>query len=264
MMTGEKPGGHGERSAVVGSIDMAVWDAAAKIEEKPLYRLLAERYHSELPQERVFVYAGGGYYQPGKGLKKLQDEMKHYVDLGYSTVKMKIGGCSVADDLLRFEAVLNVVGDGQSLAVDANGRFDLATASAYREALEPYNLRWYEEACDPLDYALQAELSQQYDNTIATGENLFSMQDARNLSRCAGMRRDRDVLRFDCALSYGLVEHLRILEMLEERGWSGRNCIPPRGPRYVPQHGRWTRTWGKRIISRCIPAFRWIRRWHVC
>lgn len=229
MMTGEKPGGHGERSVAVGTIDMAVWDAVAKMEEKPLYRLLAERYRDGQVSEEVFVYAAGGYYQPGKGLNELQDEMRHYLTLGYTVVKMKIGGCPLADDLKRIEAVLDVVGDGQSLAVDANGRFDLATAIAYGEALKPYNLRWYEEAGDPLDYALQAELSQHYHDAMATGENLFSLQDARNLIRYAGMRPDRDILQFDCALSYGLVGYLRILEMLEEHGWSGRNCIPHGG-----------------------------------
>lgn len=229
MMTGEKPGGHGERSVAVGTIDMAVWDAVAKIEEKPLYRLLAERYRGGRASEDVFVYAAGGYYQPSKGLMELQDEMRWFLSLGYTVVKMKIGGCSLADDLKRIEAVLDVVGDGQSLAVDANGRFDWRTAVAYGEALQPYNLRWYEEAGDPLDYALQAELSHYYDNAMATGENLFSVQDARNLIRYAGMRPDRDVLQFDCALSYGLVEYLRILEMLDEHGWSARNCIPHGG-----------------------------------
>lgn len=229
MMTGEKPGGHGERSVAVGTIDMAVWDAVAKIEEKPLYRLLAERYRGGRASEDVFVYAAGGYYQPSKGLMELQDEMRWFLSLGYTVVKMKIGGCSLAVDLKRIEAVLDVVGDGQSLAVDANGRFDWRTAVAYGEALQPYNLRWYEEAGDPLDYALQAELSHYYDNAMATGENLFSVQDARNLIRYAGMRPDRDVLQFDCALSYGLVEYLRILEMLDEHGWSARNCIPHGG-----------------------------------
>jgi L-alanine-DL-glutamate epimerase-like enolase superfamily enzyme len=66
-MTNEKPGGHGERSVAVGTIDMAVWDAVAKIAGKPLFRLLAER-HGAKPDPRVFVYAAGGYYYPGKDL----------------------------------------------------------------------------------------------------------------------------------------------------------------------------------------------------
>ncbi|MDQ3780552.1 MAG: mandelate racemase/muconate lactonizing enzyme family protein [Chloroflexota bacterium] len=229
MMRGEKPGGHGERSVAVGTIDMAVWDAVAKIAEQPLWRLLADRYREGVADERVWVYAAGGYYQPGKDLSALQDEMRGYRDLGYTTVKIKIGGAPLDEDLRRIEAVLDVVGAGENLAVDANGRFDLETAVAYAKALAPYRLRWYEEAGDPLDFALQSTLADHYEEAMATGENLFSMPDARNLIRYGGMRPDRDVLQFDCALSYGLVEYLRTLAMLSEHGWSGRNCVPHGG-----------------------------------
>ena len=228
-MTNEKPGGHGERSVAIGVLDMAVWDAVAKIEGKPLYRLLAERYNGGAVDDKVFVYAAGGYYYPGKNLTALKDEMKRYLDLGYSVVKMKIGGESLADDLRRIEAVIQVTGDPAKVAVDANGRFDLETAVAYAKALRYYGLFWYEEAGDPLDYALQAELANHYDAPMATGENLFSVFDARNLIRYGGMRPDRDWLQFDCALSYGLVEYLRILAMLKEHGWSSRRCIPHGG-----------------------------------
>jgi D(-)-tartrate dehydratase len=229
MFANEKPGGHGERSVAIGAVDMAVWDAVAKIAGKPLYRLISERYNGGRADDRVFVYAAGGYYYPGKDLTTLQDEMRKYLDLGYSVVKMKIGGVPLADDLARIEAVLEVVGRGDRLAVDANGRFDLDTAVAYARALERYGLFWYEEAGDPLDYALQAELAHHYRHPMATGENLFSMQDARNLVRHGGMRSDRDWLQFDCALSYGLVEYLRTVQMLREHGWSPRRCIPHGG-----------------------------------
>ncbi|WP_280151418.1 mandelate racemase/muconate lactonizing enzyme family protein [Piscinibacter sp. XHJ-5] len=229
MMTNEKPGGHGERSVAVGTIDMAVWDAVAKIEGKPLFQLLAERYGNGTPDRKVFVYAAGGYYWPGQGLEGLEREMRSYLDRGYSVVKKKIGGASLAEDRKRIEAVLRLLGPGQRLAVDANGRFDLKTAIEYAKALSEYDLFWYEEAGDPLDYALQAELANHYAGPMATGENLFSMQDARNLIRYGGMRPDRDWLQFDCALSYGLVEYLRTLQMLKEHGWSPARCIPHGG-----------------------------------
>jgi L-alanine-DL-glutamate epimerase-like enolase superfamily enzyme len=229
MMRNEKPGGHGERSVAVGTVDMAVWDACAKIAEKPLYRLLGESYGGGALDERVFVYAAGGYYYPGKSLSALQDEMRKYLDRGYTHVKMKIGGAPLEEDLRRIEAVLQVIPSPSRLAVDANGRFDLETAIRYAEALASYGLFWYEEAGDPLDYELQAELAKHYANSMATGENLFSMQDARNLIRYGGMRPDRDYLQFDCALAYGLVEYLRILTMLNEYGWSWRRCIPHGG-----------------------------------
>jgi L-alanine-DL-glutamate epimerase-like enolase superfamily enzyme len=229
MMTNEKPGGHGERSVAVGTIDMAVWDAVAKIEGKPLFQLLAERYGNGEPDRRIFVYAAGGYYYPGQDLTALQDEMRSYTDRGYTVVKQKIGGADLDTDRRRIEAVLDVLGPGQRLAVDANGRFDRDTALRYAEALAQYDLFWYEEPGDPLDFELQAEVAAAYDPALATGENLFSMQDARNLIRYGGLRPDKDWLQFDCALSYGLVEYLRTLDMLRENDWSPTRCIPHGG-----------------------------------
>jgi L-alanine-DL-glutamate epimerase-like enolase superfamily enzyme len=228
MMINEKPGGHGERSVAVGTLDMAVWDAVAKIEQKPLFRLLAERHNREA-DPRVFVYAAGGYYYPGKDNRALCAEMRRYLDRGYNVVKMKIGGAPIEEDQGRIEAVLAEIGSQARLAVDANGRFDLETGIAYAKMLREYPLFWYEEVGDPLDYALQATLSAFYPGPMATGENLFSHQDARNLLRYGGMRPDRDYLQFDCALSYGLVEYLRTLKVLDQFGWSPSRCIPHGG-----------------------------------
>ena len=228
LMHNEKPGGHGERSVAVGTIDMAVWDAVAKIAGMPLFRLLAER-HGVQADPRVFVYAAGGYYYPGKDLAALRAEMRSYLDRGYTVVKMKIGGAGIDEDRERIEAVLAEIGSQAQLAVDANGRFHLETAIAYAKMLRQYSLFWYEEAGDPLDYALQAALAEFYPGPMATGENLFSHQDARNLLRYGGMRPDRDWLQFDCALSYGLCEYLRTLQVLKIAGWSPRRCIPHGG-----------------------------------
>ncbi|QDI90321.1 mandelate racemase [Salicibibacter halophilus] len=229
LMQNEKPGGHGERPVAVGTLDMAVWDAVAKIEQKPLYQLLAEQYGDGDIDENVFVYAAGGYYLPDKGIPQLQDEMEAYLDQGYTHVKMKVGGASIAEDLKRIEAVLDVVPSGEHLMVDANGRFSLDEAITFGERIKDYGLFWYEEAGNPLDYELQAELSKQYPHALATGENLFSFQDARNLIRYGGMDPKKDYLQFDCALSYGLVEYMKIVEMLKEYDWSPRNCIPHGG-----------------------------------
>ena len=229
LMMNEKPGGHGERSVAVGIIDMAIWDLAAKIEEKPLYQLLSERYNNGKYDSKIFVYAAGGYYYPGKDLLQLENEIKRYLDLGFNVVKIKIGGVSLKKDLQRIEKVLSLLGKGQKLAVDANGRFDLKTAQTYAQMLSEFDLMWYEEAGDPLDFELQKELCQYYDGAMATGENLFSLQDARNLIRYAGLRPEKDFLQFDCALSYGLVEYLRILEMLKAHHWSLQRLIPHGG-----------------------------------
>jgi L-alanine-DL-glutamate epimerase-like enolase superfamily enzyme len=234
MMRNEKPGGHGERSVAVGVLDMALWDALAKAEGVPLWRLLANRYRKGEADQAAWVYAAGGYYYPGEDVRSLLEEMRLYLDRGYSTVKIKIGGASLGDDLKRIEAVLALLGgDGQRLCVDVNGRFDLDTALAYGDALAPFGLRWYEEPLDPLDYLLHAALATRYAGPLATGENLFSMQDARNLIRHGGLRPDRDILQFDPALSYGLVEYLRTLDMLRAHGWSPRRCVPHGGHQFA-------------------------------
>ena len=227
-MSNEKPGGHGERSVAVGTIDMAVWDTVAKIEGVPLFRLLADRGGRQA-DPRVFVYAAGGYYYPGKDDAALRSEMRGYLRRGYTVVKMKIGGAPIDEDRRRIEAVLSEIGREARLAVDANGRFDLETAIAYAKMLRDYPLFWYEEAGDPLDFQLQAALAEFYPGPMATGENLFSHQDARNLLRYGGMRSDRDWLQFDCALSYGLCEYIRTLKALEIAGWSPSRCIPHGG-----------------------------------
>ncbi|MEZ5401154.1 MAG: enolase C-terminal domain-like protein [Bryobacteraceae bacterium] len=233
MMANEKPGGHGERSVAAGVLDMALWDLVAKIEGRPLAQTLAARFGSGEASESVYVYAAGGYYYPGKDIPMLLEEMQRYVDLGYDTVKIKIGGATLEEDRARIEAVLGRIGGGRELAVDANGRFDLDTALAYAAALNDYPLKWYEEPCDPLDFEILAEVAAASRNPLATGENLFSMQDARNLVRYGGMDPERDYLQMDPALSYGLVEYLRMLDALGENGWSPARCIPHGGHQFA-------------------------------
>jgi L-alanine-DL-glutamate epimerase-like enolase superfamily enzyme len=228
VMANEKPGGHGDRSVAVGVIDMAMWDAVAKIAEKPLHRVLAERYGDGNSDERVYVYAAGGYYTAA-GLAGLEEELRSYLDMGYTSVKIKIGGVPLAEDLGRIEAALSVVGEGSHLAVDANGALDRERADEYAAALTPYGLRWFEEAGDPLDYQLQAQIAENYAAPLATGENLFSSQDVRNLLRHAGLRSDRDILQMDPVLSYGVVEYIRMLKCMKDRDWSPRRAIPHGG-----------------------------------
>lgn len=229
MMKNEKQGGHGDRAHAVGAIDMAAWDVVAKIEEVPLWKLLADRFNHGQYDDKVSTYAAGGYYYPGKGIAALQDEIKSYIDRGFTSVKIKIGGAPLTEDIKRLEAVIAVVGSGSNVAVDANGRFDLETAITYGKALAPYKVMWYEEPGDPLDYRLNAALAEHYEGPLATGENLFSFHDHRNLIRYGGLRSDRDFLQFDCPLSYGLVEYLRTIDMLRLHGWSQRRCIPHGG-----------------------------------
>jgi D(-)-tartrate dehydratase len=229
MMRREKAGGHSERSIAIGTIEVAVWDAVAKIADKPLHRLLAERFNDGKVPDKVFCYVGGGWYWPGQTIKDLQDEMRRHLDAGYTLVKMKVGGLPLEDDVRRLEAVLKVVGAGEHLAVDANCKFERAEALRYAKALAPFKLRWFEEPCDPLDFALFAELAGVYEAPLATGENLYSTQDVENLVRFGGFRADRDVIQIDPPQAYGIGQYARTIDMLARRGWQRRSLFPHGG-----------------------------------
>lgn len=229
MMQREKAGGHSERSIAIGTIEVAVWDAVAKIADKPLHRVLAERFNGGKVADKVFCYVGGGWYTPGETLRSVQDEMRRHLDAGYTMVKMKVGGLPLQDDLRRIAAVLEVMGDGSRVAVDANCKFEREGALAYAEALAPFGLRWFEEPCDPLDYALLAELAARYEPSLATGENLFSTPDVENLLRFGGLRAGRDVIQIDPPQAYGITQYARTVAMLERHGWPRAGLFPHGG-----------------------------------
>ena len=230
MMQREKSGGHSERSIAIGTIEVAVWDAIAKIAGKPLHRVLADRYNVGRIATKVFCYVGGGWYAPGQTVKDLQDEMRRHLDAGYTMVKMKVGGLPLADDLHRVEAVKAILPGNAQLAVDANSKFDRGQALAYAKALGPFQLRWFEEPCDPLDFALLAEIASHYDPPLSTGENLFSTQDVENLIRFGGLHPDRnDVIQVDPPQSYGIVQYARTIDMLARHGWPRRALFPHGG-----------------------------------
>jgi L-alanine-DL-glutamate epimerase-like enolase superfamily enzyme len=231
-LANEKPGGHGDRAAAAGALDMALWDAAAKLARVPLWQLIAERFNGGKRDERVMVYPGGGYYYPGKDLRALKDEMRGYLDLGYRAVKMKIGGASAAEDLRRIDAVVSVIGDPARVAVDANGRFSPEDAARRIRQLDKLGLLWLEEPLDPLDFDGCAALAERCQTPLASGENLFSFQDARNLLRHGGLRPGRDFLQMDPSLSYGLPEYLRMVREFENAGWSRRRFIPHGGHQF--------------------------------
>jgi L-alanine-DL-glutamate epimerase-like enolase superfamily enzyme len=230
MMQREKSGGHSERSIAIGTIEVALWDAVAKVAGVPLHRLLAERYSGGRVAEKVFCYVGGGWYWPGQTIADLQDEMRRHLDAGYTMLKMKVGGLPLADDMRRVEAVQSLLPRGALLAVDANSKFVRAEALAYAKALAPFRLRWFEEPCDPLDFGTLAEIAAAYPEPLSTGENLFSTQDVENLVRFGGLKPERnDVIQVDPPQAYGVVQYARTVAMLERQGWPRRALFPHGG-----------------------------------
>jgi D(-)-tartrate dehydratase len=229
MMRDEKPGGHGERGAAVGAIDMALYDLVGKLHELPLFALLKKGHSPLETSPRITAYAAGGYYSDGKTLKDLRDEVKQYREAGFTVIKIKIGGAALRQDLLRVNAAVEVLGDPARLALDANGALEPDEAEKYADQLQPYGLAWLEELGDPLDFDLQRRLRARYNAPMATGENLFSSNDVLNLVRYGGLVVSEDILQMDPALSYGVVEYKKMLRILQSHGWTSDRCIPHGG-----------------------------------
>lgn len=229
MMKGEKPGGHGERCVALGTLDMALWDAAAKIADLPLHRLLRQRFGNTDAPVDVPAYASGGYLYPDDDLGRLRDEMHLLRDQGYDKLKIKIGAAPLAQDLKRIEVALKAFTGPHRVAVDAMNTYDARQSLEAAKALARHRLMWFEDVCDPLDFDTQALVAAAYDEPIAAGEALFSAAEALLLDRHGGLRRDRDVLLFDPVHCYGLPGYLRIIAALEARGWSRRSFWPHGG-----------------------------------
>lgn len=229
MMRGEKPGGHGERCVAVGTLDMAIWDAAAKIDGLPLYRWLADylgvSHRTTVP---VRAYASGGYLYPRDDTMQLMDEIRRLLDYGYTHVKIKIGSAPLATDIARIESALTLLPSADHLSVDAMNAYEGRESVAVAAALAPYGLWWLEDICDPLDFETLSTVAASYAGPVAAGEALFSVAEAKLLNRYGGLRPKCDVLQFDPVHCYGIAGYLRIIDAMREGGW-GASAFWPHG-----------------------------------
>lgn len=214
-MANEKSGGHGERPGAVALIEAAAWDLRAKSQGVPLWRCLADYYRTK-GNGTISAYASCGHFRTDD---VLTDEVKRAVDTGYRCVKIKVAG-EVDPDLKRLERAAAALPPGTEWAVDANGA---AVSEAWFDAISPFKLAWIEEPAPPLDFERLAALAR-LDQPIATGENLFSYDDARNLVRHGGLRRERDFIQVDPLLAYGVDEYVRMLEL-----WPRAQFMPHAG-----------------------------------
>jgi D(-)-tartrate dehydratase len=229
MARREKPGGEADRSVPIGTIEVAIWDALAKALDRPLWHLLAERYGAGAVHEAVPVYVGGGWYQPADDLAALRDEIRRNQDAGYVAMKIKTGGVPLDDDCRRLDAALDLIGDPKRLAVDANAALPQERARAYADRLSGYGLRWFEEPCAPQAYADFAELAERYAPPLATGENLYCLQDVENLLRFGGFRPGHDILQVDPPQAFGIAAYAAIVARLEAFGGSRAQVFPHGG-----------------------------------
>jgi len=255
LMRGEKQGGHGERPGAVGLLDAALWDLRAKQQGLPLWQCLRQStgpiasvssfaaaapvtatvplsatatHAATSAPPRIATYASCGHFTDNPDPQALRDEVAQCLAWGYTTVKIKLSGRDARLDAQRIASALSAGLAPAQLAVDLNGQWD-ARCSDVLAVLAAQPLAWVEEPTPALDYAAMAAFCQGYGGPVATGENLFSGDDATNLLRYGGLRPAHDRLQMDISLSYGVGEYIRMIERAESLGWSRQAFWPHAG-----------------------------------
>jgi L-alanine-DL-glutamate epimerase-like enolase superfamily enzyme len=223
-MPDEKPAG-GEPPGAIGLIEAAAWDLRAKMQGVPLWRSIADYFQVAGAVAQIEVYASCA---PLRTDDVLTFEVGKAIDAGYRCVKIKVGG-EIDDDLRRLERAAAALDPAARWAADLNGGLAPAMAEKWFDAIEPFKLAWIEEPAPALDFELLKRYAGLSPTAVATGENLFSLDDARNLLRSGGLRPERDLLQFDPLLSYGLVEYSQIIQLFESAGWRRESFLPHAG-----------------------------------
>jgi len=195
-----KPVAKGLYIAAMGSVDIAIWDIVGKALNMPLYQVLGAF------SEKIRVYAAGGYYEEGKGIKELVKEMEGYVSEGFRAVKMKVGGEPMDMDAERVRAVREAIGPKIDLMIDANNKWNAYDAIRFGRMVERYNPFWFEEPVEADDFAGCAQVKRAVNIPIAAGENEFTRWGARDLMTASAV----DILQCDTVLAGGISEGRKI------------------------------------------------------
>ena len=196
-----KPVAKGKEIHAIGSVDLCVWDIVGKALQLPVHRVLGTY------QETIPVYGAGGYYEEGKGIPELVEEMESYVKEGYKVVKMKIGYLDATEDAERTRAVVKALGNDARVMVDANNGYRSAyEAIRYGRMVEDLDLYWFEEPVAPDDWRGNAEVREALDIPIVAGENEYTRWGARDLIE----NHSCDIVNIDSIKGGGLTEMRKI------------------------------------------------------
>lgn len=163
---------HGIGIGAVGAVDIALWDIAGKIFGKPLNCLLGGPLH-----DSISLYASGLYYNNNTSPKAIAREAAAYIQQGFSSIKMKIGRESLADDSKRIAMVRDTIGSQAHLMVDANQAYNYDMAREMGLYLEDMGIYWFEEPLAINDIEGYRRLAQSLKMHLAAGENFFGRED---------------------------------------------------------------------------------------
>ena len=197
------------REAIVrlsAAIDIACWDIIGKKARLPLYKLMGGWRH-EVP-----YYVTCAYYQDGKDLGALRDEMEWLKSQGHTRFKAKIGGLSLGEDIQRLETIRDVIGFEADLMVDVNRAWDLKTAIEAVELLLPLKPLWLEEPLRWTDDRYETTLlAQKTHIPISGGESEITLEGCRAFLD----QRSIDILQFDVTMFGGITGGRKLSALCE-------------------------------------------------
>lgn len=196
-------GRKGLTTRAISAVDIAIWDCIGKAMQKPIYKLLGGYTNS------IRAYIAGGYYQKGKGLKGLADEMEQNLKQGATAIKMKIGAAPIREDAERIRVVRETIGPDIDLLVDVNNAYSVNDAIRMVPHLEKYDCFWYEEPVSCDDIPGQAAVTAASAVPVAVGENEYTRWGFRDLvaNKCA------KVLNADAQVLGGITEWKKVADL---------------------------------------------------
>jgi len=163
----------GLASFAIYAVDIALWDLKGNKEGVPLWQLLGGHGNSVKP------YAGG--IDLHLSLDELLEQTQCNLDKGFRAIKMKVGQPQLGEDIERAKAMRNLLGPDIPLMVDANMRWDVPTAIQAARELRESAIFWLEEPTIPDDVEGHARIAQEGGLPIATGENLHTIYEFKNM-----------------------------------------------------------------------------------
>ncbi len=163
----------GMTQMALSAIEIALWDLKAKAAEMPLWKLLGGDGSKPLEAYNT----DGGWLNWSR--QQLIDSARASIDEGFRGIKLKIGSPNPSDDIDRVAAVREAIGPVVKLMVDANGRWDLPTATRVGRRLEEFDVYWFEEPMWFDDVGSHAALARSIRTPIALGEQQYSLDALR-------------------------------------------------------------------------------------
>ena len=203
-------GRKGSVVAAISAVDIALWDIAGKVRGEPIHALLGGAFRT-----RVQPYATGFYRIRGQGeAQRLAEEALRHFEAGFTLMKVKLG-YGVDDDIACMREIARAIqGKPIRLMVDTNHAYGRAEALRLGRALDPYDLRWYEEPVVPEDLRGYAELRSKLSMPIAGGENEHTLYGFRELLAAGAV----DIAQPDVGSCGGITAMRHIAALAQSHG----------------------------------------------